>query len=55
MVMIYDINSKLKNEDAKSEICTWNIRGCNITKADFRNEFQIKMKHKAKWSGKNTG
>lgn len=54
MVMIYEINSELKDEDVKSDLCIRNMRDCDVTEFDFNKGFEIKTRYKDKSGGKTT-
>lgn len=50
MVMIYDINLELKDENVRTDLVMCNMRGCEFTDADYSNEFKIKeIKGEVEW------
>lgn len=51
MNIIYDRNSKLKDEDVKFKIFMGNIRGCDTSEVDFKKKFELKTKYKDKSGG----
>lgn len=52
VVMVYDVNAKLKDQEIKEEIFARNMQGSDIQEEEFTEEFKIRHKYAEKSAGK---